>query len=277
MCSWVAFWIVKTDAPARCALGITTVLSVIKIGFGGKGKPQVGYPTAMDVFVVICLGTVFAALCEFAIVNFISVTMGRYRAEQDKIKEEADKAKELLDEAQNVIEKIEEKWPRKSSPKTNNGTNGHRLDHIPMIEINKDDDLHDDLDLNDDVQINPFGDEVDTPSRKSRKSIETMDASTATDDFYKQTIMKPPFDWHEKAAKCQSCFIHVFQLLTTRPNWLRFKPVVEMYMYKNTEECLDDIDDYCKMYFPLGFLVMMAIYWTLYLYIIEDVLVMDSF
>ena len=56
MCSWVAFWIVKTDAPARCGLGITTVLSVTKIGFGGKGKPQVGYPTALDIFVVICLG-----------------------------------------------------------------------------------------------------------------------------------------------------------------------------------------------------------------------------
>jgi len=25
----------------RCSLGITTVLSVIKIGFDGKGKPQV--------------------------------------------------------------------------------------------------------------------------------------------------------------------------------------------------------------------------------------------
>ena len=41
MCSWVAFWIVKSDAAGRCSLGITTVLSVIKIGFGGKGKPQV--------------------------------------------------------------------------------------------------------------------------------------------------------------------------------------------------------------------------------------------
>ena len=57
MCSWVAFWIVRTDAPARCGLGITTVLSVTKIGFGGKGKPQVGYPTAMDIFVMICLGS----------------------------------------------------------------------------------------------------------------------------------------------------------------------------------------------------------------------------
>merc|ERR1712223_656629 len=97
MCSWVAFWIVRTDAPARCALGITTVLSVTKIGFGGKGKPQVGYPTAMDVFVIICLGSVFAALCEFAILNFISVFMTRYKAEEEKVKEAQEKAKDLLE------------------------------------------------------------------------------------------------------------------------------------------------------------------------------------
>ena len=41
MCSWVAFWIVKTDVPARISLGVTTVLSVTKIGFSIKNKPQV--------------------------------------------------------------------------------------------------------------------------------------------------------------------------------------------------------------------------------------------
>ena len=70
-CSWVAFWIVKTDVPARVALGVTTVLSVTKIGFGGKGKPQVGYSTALDVYIILCFIYTFAALTEFAIVNFI--------------------------------------------------------------------------------------------------------------------------------------------------------------------------------------------------------------
>ena len=41
MCSWVAFWIVKTDVPGRCGLGVTTVLSVAKIGFVGGISPQV--------------------------------------------------------------------------------------------------------------------------------------------------------------------------------------------------------------------------------------------
>ena len=43
--SWVTFWLVKTDKgseiPARTSLGATTVLTVVTIGFGGKGKPQV--------------------------------------------------------------------------------------------------------------------------------------------------------------------------------------------------------------------------------------------
>ncbi|XP_040582726.1 gamma-aminobutyric acid receptor subunit gamma-2 isoform X3 [Lepeophtheirus salmonis] len=40
MCSWVAFWIVKTDAPSRVSLGVASSLSVTKIGFAGKGKPN---------------------------------------------------------------------------------------------------------------------------------------------------------------------------------------------------------------------------------------------
>ena len=107
MCSWVAFWIVKTDAPARCGLGITTILSVTKIGFGGgKGKPQVGYPTAMDVFVIICLMSVFAALCEFAIINFISVFVTRYKAKAQELKDAEEKAKEIIDKAEKVIETL---------------------------------------------------------------------------------------------------------------------------------------------------------------------------
>ena len=44
-CSWVAFWLIKTEkggeVPARTALGATSVLSIVNIGFGGKGRPQV--------------------------------------------------------------------------------------------------------------------------------------------------------------------------------------------------------------------------------------------
>jgi len=53
-CSWVAFWLIKTEkggeVPARTALGATSVLSVVNIGFGGKGRPQVIGKSVMDLY-----------------------------------------------------------------------------------------------------------------------------------------------------------------------------------------------------------------------------------
>ena len=89
-CSWVAFWIVKTDVPARVALGVTTVLSVTKIGIDGKGKPQVGYSTALDIYNIICFFYTFAALTEFAIINFIPKFIKRYKDREEEGKNEAD-------------------------------------------------------------------------------------------------------------------------------------------------------------------------------------------
>ena len=92
-----------------------------KIGFGGgKGKPQVGYPTAMDVFVIICLMSVFAALCEFAIINFISVTLSRRKAREQEMKEaeekNLEKAKELIETAGKVMQTLETKTTPEDPP-----------------------------------------------------------------------------------------------------------------------------------------------------------------
>ena len=90
---------------------------MIKIGFGGgKGKPQVGYPTAMDVFVIICLLTVFASLCEFAILNFISVTLSRRKAREQEMKEAEEKAKELIEIA-GKVDRQQQKYSKTSSEK----------------------------------------------------------------------------------------------------------------------------------------------------------------
>ena len=66
-----------------------------------------GYPTAMDIFVVICLLSVFAALLEFAILNFITVTMNRIKTQKKELEEAKEKAKELLEQAEKVMEKLE--------------------------------------------------------------------------------------------------------------------------------------------------------------------------
>ena len=92
------------ETPARTQLGATTVLAVVTIGFGGKAKPQVGnctdftvlyytvlyctvlyctvqvgYATALDVFIIICFMSVFTALIEFAFINFLDMFIRRLK------------------------------------------------------------------------------------------------------------------------------------------------------------------------------------------------------
>ena len=241
MCSWVEFWIVKTDVPARCGLGITTVLSVTKIGFGGKGKPQVGYPTALDIYVIICLGSVFAALCEFAIMNFISVTMNRIKTQKEELK----KAKEAIDKAEQELQ-IDDK-----------NEEIEETDEVKVIEDNG----------------NPFEDDPNEIMQR-RKSIETMDASTTTDDFYKRARV---FDLNEEMNKVKDQLLSAWEHCKGNLAKLKIKPVEQMYIYTNTEEALDYIDDCSKFYFPAAYMVMMTVYWTCYLYIIQDKLEMDTF
>ena len=105
-CSWVAFWIVKTDVPARVALGVTTVLSVTKIGFGIKGKPQVGYSTALDIYIIICFCYTFAALTEFAIVNFIPKFVKRYKDEEELKKSKKNLNDEVKKDSNDILKEL---------------------------------------------------------------------------------------------------------------------------------------------------------------------------
>lgn len=90
MCSWVTFWLVKTEKgseiPARTGLGASSVLSVVTIGFGGKSKPQVGYATALDIFIILCFVNVFAALIEFAFLNFLDTLVRRLKRKDNESK-----------------------------------------------------------------------------------------------------------------------------------------------------------------------------------------------
>ncbi|CAJ0942187.1 unnamed protein product, partial [Mesorhabditis belari] len=72
--SWVSFWINKEASPARVALGIMTVLSMSTLGFGLRTDlPKVSHPTALDIYIIVCFGFVFAALVEYAVINYAHV------------------------------------------------------------------------------------------------------------------------------------------------------------------------------------------------------------
>jgi len=72
--SWISFWIDNQSIPARTALGITTVLAMTTLLFGVQSSlPSVPYIKAVDLFMIVSFAAVFAALVEFAVVNYTSM------------------------------------------------------------------------------------------------------------------------------------------------------------------------------------------------------------
>ncbi|ESO09523.1 hypothetical protein HELRODRAFT_73348 [Helobdella robusta] len=70
--SWISFWLDRNAAPARVALGITTVLTLTTfISSTNASLPKISYLKSIDVYLVTCFIMVFAALLEYAAVSFI--------------------------------------------------------------------------------------------------------------------------------------------------------------------------------------------------------------
>ncbi|KAI8495473.1 Gamma-aminobutyric acid receptor subunit beta-2 [Branchiostoma belcheri] len=69
--SWVSFWINPEATAARVALGITTVLTVTTINTSVRASlPKISYVKAIDLYLMGCFVFVFAALIEYAVVNY---------------------------------------------------------------------------------------------------------------------------------------------------------------------------------------------------------------
>ncbi|VDM46768.1 unnamed protein product [Toxocara canis] len=82
MLSWVSFWINHEATSARVALGITTVLTMTTISTGVRQSlPRISYVKSIDIYLVMCFVFVFAALLEYAAVNY-SYWGGRARQQE---------------------------------------------------------------------------------------------------------------------------------------------------------------------------------------------------
>ena len=68
--SWVSFLINPNSVPGRMGLLVTVFLVLINIFIGVKGNSPTssGFLSAIDIFLVVCLGHVFCAILEYAIV-----------------------------------------------------------------------------------------------------------------------------------------------------------------------------------------------------------------
>ena len=64
-CSWVAFFIVKTDVPARCGLGVTTVLSITTLlSNSNDNLPPTAYPKVIKEGGRRAHGMIDIAVCQ---------------------------------------------------------------------------------------------------------------------------------------------------------------------------------------------------------------------
>ncbi|KFW94596.1 Glycine receptor subunit alpha-3 [Phalacrocorax carbo] len=97
--SWVSFWINMDAAPARVALGITTVLTMTTQSSGSRASlPKVSYVKAIDIWMAVCLLFVFSALLEYAAVNFVSrqhKELLRFRRKRKKNKQDFKLTKDI--------------------------------------------------------------------------------------------------------------------------------------------------------------------------------------
>merc|ERR1712106_27134 len=276
-CSWVSFWLVKTDkggeVPARTALGATTVPSIVNLGFGGKAKPKVGYATAMDVYIIICFFAVFAALVEFACINFVDTFIKRFKVWEEE--EKASMEKEVL----GMSEKKLAKFSKQGSVEKVNGNNlnknnkyqNHEFDEEELVivipvENGKDGTVG---------KYEPSDNSVPAPTARSEcvSTISTQDAcvSTQDDDFEDideddeevNTGPKPShFDFFTNVL---DDFFDIFLKRLFR----RYSPIIpQMTIYKDTLSVIYNIDSFARKGFPFVFLCLQVVYWISYLYIL---------
>jgi len=234
MCSWVAFWIVKTDVPARIALGVTTVLSVTKIGFGGKAKPQVGYSTALDIYIIICFFYTFAALTEFAVINFITIFVQRYKKQEEEIKEKKEKLKTAAD----ILDSL---------TLTDNGNKTEDREE----KSNEKDIL---------CQLGDIKMKVEYSNEK--KEIQEKLNEESEEDNDDKTPKVSILDYVLSKAR---------EVETRLGGWRPHLPGIPTLLYEETQYVVDRLDEISRMVFPTSFIFTSLGYWIYYFHIAEDV------
>ena len=265
-CSWVSFWLVKTETggevPARTALGATTVLSIVNLGFGGKSKPKVGYATALDMYIILCFAAVFAALVEFACINFIDIFIKRFKIWENE-------EKKRLESETNVLCQEE----KNEVPKQNGGENVNGMAEISqeeereliiIIENGKSPKIYDN-----EKPHNPFVSPLATSECVS--TISTQDACVSTEDEDFEDILDEVEEVEEKTSACHSVVEYCDKMFDNflRRIFRRYSPrIPTMIIYTDTLAVIYSIDDISRKGFPLVFLLLQILYWMLYLYLL---------
>ncbi|XP_066245543.1 gamma-aminobutyric acid receptor subunit beta-like isoform X1 [Euwallacea similis] len=234
MLSWVSFWINHEATSARVALGITTVLTMTTISTGVRSSlPRISYVKAIDIYLVMCFVFVFAALLEYAAVNY---TYWGARA-----KKKSKKSKE-------------------SDEKTADSFSGSKLPSCDQNQkqIMKGEDI---IEL-EDIRMSPL------PSIRNRKLSVKINSSQ---DSESSSNFPPSFRYSRSSGYMYTCRqtpglrfrgnpVHKPKMLhAIRKGAL----VLKASMPKIKDVNL--IDKYSRIIFPVSFMIFNTIYWLFYI------------
>ena len=99
--SWISFWIDPQTAPARVALGITTVLTMTTLISSARASlPKVSYVKAIDWYLLLCLIFVFGSIMEY---TFVTYTQGLHRRLKKRMKAQLDSNGEAFNSSPKVV------------------------------------------------------------------------------------------------------------------------------------------------------------------------------
>ena len=239
---------------------------------------KVPYATAMDNFIILCFVAVFAALVEFACINFIDTfvknTKQRIEAEKAKEEEEKQRAKQKVED--NIIGLSELCVPAVNLEYEKNTL------LLPLVEITEErkaPDYFTDYLLRDNAQI------IHIPGREfPTLATSDEDEFDDIDEFEENGPLKEGSTQTELERKNNGCiclfrdcmvFLKDIPQNCTNAIFRRIEmaidahwgPLTERNFYNNTTEVIWNIDSYARRMFPLLFLILQLIYWSSYLYI----------
>ncbi|XP_066275719.1 gamma-aminobutyric acid receptor subunit beta-1-like [Branchiostoma lanceolatum] len=223
--SWVSFFINPEAVPARVTLGITTVLTMTTLSSAAKESlPKISYIKAIDVYLAMCFFFVFAALLEYAIVNFSSVGIAKKQA---SLQGQQEKSECHVCRCHDVEARV-------------GGLNGVSSQHTLRVDIeNEAAQKETSFSLPDDVK----------DQCKSRGTFLPTQSSYA-DGAYPTDAGLDDGEGKSRWPLAAAVTTMLHHIYGRRPQ------------IKNS----NNIDKYSRVMFPLLFVVLNIVYWSVYLY-----------
>ncbi|XP_059478762.1 gamma-aminobutyric acid receptor subunit alpha-6-like isoform X2 [Neocloeon triangulifer] len=282
-CSWVSFWIDPDAVPARVSLGVTTVLSMTTMGFGGRSQmPKVSYRTALDWFVILCFSFVFAVMVEYACINFIDTLTEDLKKIIAERRKQAQKEKAIqralqVDDEAGLLLSVNSEAAEAAPPPELIGAAMITGPLVAAVAVGAVGNLD---------SSPPSPEPPPPPPPKVPPPEEEDPPPPAAEEDELEVLEKLPLETNnllvqavaiaeEEVIEVESAEPWLMECACSpvrRVRGMRFLPTEADVVAAEgvTKEKFSKIDIQSRKYFPLAFTVLITIYWVLYMYYITD-------